>query len=491
MLRIRHEASKEPKQHAFPYQIEAVQSLKDLEFSAVFHEQGLGKTKIAIDLALTWLQDNVVDSVLFVTKKSLVANWQSEIRAHSFIEARVLSQDRRRNFYAFNSPARFYIMHYEACMSEADRLEVFLKTRRVAVICDEAQKFKNPESGVAKALFRLASGFSKRVILTGTPIANRPYDIWSLVKFLDGGEALGNDFRRFKRAMDLSNRVARSSSERELFEEELTGLMSKISKFSIRETKDSSQISLPSKQIEAVQVDPEERQEEIYRDLKEELRSVVVRNNVPTMEEVDAVLKRLLRLVQVASNPKLVDESYRAAPGKLPVLESIIETALTDVSAKCLVWTSFTDNVDWLTREFRRYGAVKVHGKLTIDERNSAIERFKTKEDCRVLVATPGAAKEGLTLTMANHAVFFDRGFSLDDYLQAQDRIHRISQKRTCFIYNLIMRGTVDEWVDELLGAKHLAAKLGLGDISRAEYESQATYRFAELIEQILSQTAE
>ena len=70
-------------------------------------------------------------------------------------------------------------------------------------------------------------------------------------------------------------------------------------------------------------------------------------------------------------------------------------------------------------------------------------------------MATPGAAKEGLTLTCANHAIFYDRSFSLDDYLQAQDRIHRISQTRECYIHNMIATDTVDEWVDILLTAKY------------------------------------
>ena len=74
----------------------------------------------------------------------------------------------------------------------------------------------------------------------------------------------------------------------------------------------------------------------------------------------------------------------------------------------------------------------------TIEDRNAAIRMFKTDPDTKVLVATPGAAKEGLTLTVANHAIFYDRSFSLDDYLQAQDRIHRISQDQPCYIWNLI-----------------------------------------------------
>ena len=117
----------------------------------------------------------------------------------------------------------------------------------------------------------------------------------------------------------------------------------------------------------------------------------------------------------------------------------------------------------------------------------SFLKSFKTDKSCRILVATPAAAKEGLTLTVANHAVFFyDRSFSLDDYLQAQDRIHRISQVRPCYITNLIASHSIDEWVDVLLAAKHLAAQLVQGDINLNEYARQATYTYGEMIRDVL-----
>jgi SNF2 family DNA or RNA helicase len=103
-----------------------------------------------------------------------------------------------------------------------------------------------------------------------------------------------------------------------------------------------------------------------------------------------------------------------------------------------------------------------------------------------VLIATPGAAKEGLTLTVANHVIFFDRSFSLDDYLQAQDRIHRVSQVKTCYVYNLIMRDSIDEWVDLLLQAKKLAAQLAQGDISYDYYKKNMSYSYGEIVRGIL-----
>ena len=151
-----------------------------------------------------------------------------------------------------------------------------------------------------------------------------------------------------------------------------------------------------------------------------------------------------------------------------------------------ILWTNFIANADWLARQFRESGSVVVHGNRTIADRNAALDVFKSDPDIKILVATPASAKEGLTLTVANHAVFFDRSFSLDDYLQAQDRIHRISQKKDCHIWNLVATGTVDDWVDMLLAAKHLAAQLAQGDIEPGEYRQRANYDFGRVVRGIL-----
>jgi SNF2 family DNA or RNA helicase len=125
-----------------------------------------------------------------------------------------------------------------------------------------------------------------------------------------------------------------------------------------------------------------------------------------------------------------------------------------------------------------------------MEAREQALKSFKEDDSTRVLVATPGAAKEGLTLTIANHVVFWDRSFSLDDYLQAQDRIHRISQTRTCYVHNLVMSESVDEWVDALLKAKRLAAQLAQQDIGLESYRAQMDYSFGEMIRDILGISA-
>jgi SNF2 family DNA or RNA helicase len=484
MLKVAKEASFESKHKSFAYQIETVEAIKHLEYAAIFHEQGLGKTKIAIDLALTWIGEEILDSVIIITKKALIRNWQEEIAMHSYFQAKTLDQNTKTLFYAFNTPTRLYLTHYEACRSSQKAFALFLKTRRVGAICDESQKFKNPESTVAETMHELAKGFHRRVIMTGTPIANRPYDIWSQIRFLDQGAALGNDFESFRSRLDLPDSKA-TTRDRAHFADSLAEIQSKLKPFSVRETKSSCGISLPDKQVENIHLEFEPQQKRLYQNFRNNLQAEVTQDSKIVLDDAEAILKRLLRLVQVASNPALVDESYTATPGKLPKCRNLIETAVGK-NSKVIVWTSFTENADWLASQFHDFGAARVHGKMAIADRNAAIERFKKEADCKVLIATPGAAKEGLTLTIANYAIFYDRSFSLDDYLQAQDRIHRISQKETCYIYNLVIKDSIDDWVGELLAAKHMSAKLGQGDIDRKRFTSEMSYAFSAMLADVL-----
>src|SRR5882724_6187818 len=261
---LKKEPKLAPKLQAFQYQTEAAVAIRDLPYGAVFHEQGLGKSKIAIDIILYWLETHVVDTVILVAKKGLVDNWKRELDRHSFLSPRVLSSNRRDNYFVLNSPARLILTHYEAVRAELPRLKLFLKARKVAVILDESTKIKNPDSDVTKAFFDLAPLFERRVILTGTPVANRPYDLWAQIYFLDQGKALGTKFGEFKRSYDLTNDMVHDVKGREEFERSLQSVRSKLANFSVRENKNSKFIQLPAKSVQAVWVDWEPAQYDLY-----------------------------------------------------------------------------------------------------------------------------------------------------------------------------------------------------------------------------------
>lgn len=470
------------KLDAYPYQLDAVRAVQTLPYAAIFHEQGLGKTKIAVDLALSWLETDVVDTVFIITKKALVQNWVEELSVHSHIVPRVLSDNRKANNFSLNSPVILYVLNYEVISSNFELLKLFLETCRVGVIMDESQKIKNPESKLTKCYLALSGRFCRRVIMTGTPVANRPFDIWSQIKFLDDGESLGQSFEEFKKQMELPNSI----KAQEEYSTQLSAVMGKLRSFSVRETKQSSGLELPTKTIITHIVKMTPLQATAYTNYRDNLSHEIYVNGRVVVDDAESVLKLLLRLVQCASHPLLVDETYQESPGKFLYLVDMLERLDMD-SEKVIIWSGFIENVNWLCRQLKGYNPVKVHGSLTIDYRNRALAKFKSDPLCRILVATPGAAKEGLTLTIANHAIFYDRNFSLDDYLQAQDRIHRVSQTRECFVHNLIAEDTIDEWVDRLLNAKHQAARLTQGDIEASEFDSNFDFELSDALKKILN----
>lgn len=471
-----------PKQEAFPYQAQAIEHIKCREFSAVFHEQGLGKTKIAIDVILYWLASGELDVVIVVAKRGLVPNWLSEFNDHTHIQPSLITNSSRENYYTLNGNSKVIIAHYEAVMKEKERLKLFCTGQKVGIVLDESQKIKNPASNLTSSFFELREYFVRRLILTGTPASNRPYDIWAQVFFLDGGEALGDDFEAFKNDTDI-NFVADGGTHDD-YETNLSNIVEKLSDFAVRETKNSGVIDLPGKKIIRVEADWEKSQYEKYVQTRDELSLIVVQDDIPIEDDSRPILKRMLRLVQLASNPGLVDESYSAEPGKLAVLKDLV-SQVVDRGEKVIVWSSFNGNMQYLKHHLSEFGCRMIYGKMGMEERYISLDAFKSRPEVRVLLATPGAAKEGLTLTVANNVIFFDRTFGLADYLQAQDRIHRISQTKNCNVYNIVIPGSIDEWVEDLITAKMMAAQFAQGDIQAAEFRKRMVFNFGESLREV------
>jgi len=381
-LQVKYAPPLELKADAYPHQEAALKAVKDLEYAALFHEQGLGKTKIALDLSIEWLLHDQVDSILIVTKKGLIVNWTEEIDRHTYFKPAIISGDNNASFYAFNRPARIYLTNYETIASRKGKLDLFLRTRRVAGILDEAHKIKNPDTQVAKALFTLGPKFVRRIIMTGTPVANRPYDIWAPIFFLDQGSALGSNFGDFKKRLDITNNLYKDKKAAMNFEKEASCVYEKIAAFSVRATKENTELDLPDKKIHNMAIDLEASQRDLYNKYKNMAAAEVFCDGKMITDNAEEILKRLLRLVQVASNPLLVDDAWKALPGKLPCLVKIIKENITNDS-KTIIWSSFTQTVDYLHKYLGSFGSVKVHGKMSIVDRNRSIKSLKRTQNAK------------------------------------------------------------------------------------------------------------
>jgi len=458
---IKRKLNFEPKTQALPHQIEAIQYINNHNEVALFDEQGLGKTKIVID-SLCWsIKKGEIEGVLVVSPMALIYNWEQEVNKHSYLIPVVLKGTDREKRYKFMTGANFYITNYEAIIAETNRIKRFCKSRRVAIVLDESARIKDPNTKTAQALFQLRQYSIKRIIITGTPVANKPIDLWSQFYFLDGGKLLGNDFKEFK---------SRFNEKNSLYKKHLHELKSIISDHSIRRRKDNV-LELPNKKIIDVYVNLSGKQLEMYNKLREELRiEIQDMEGNKIIDESSNILKKLLRLTQIASNPILIDKSYYETPSKFIILDKLVKDIIKK-NEKVIIWTNFVGNIHLLKNRFIKYKPLIIHGEIPIKDRADSVKTFQESDRNMIMIANPATAREGLTLTRANNAIYLDRNFNLVDYLQSQDRIHRLSQEKECNIYKILAKNTIDEYIDRIIDIKGEVAGYIQGDLCKLNTE--------------------
>src|SRR3990170_2537589 len=259
---IKKEQIFEPKTSAMPHQVEAINYIDTHQEIALFDEQGLGKTKIVIEALCGAMKRGDIEGVLVVAPMSLLYNWENEVVKHSFLIPIVLRGSEREKRYKFLTGANFYITNYEAVIAELERIKRFCKSRKVAMILDESARIKDPQTKTAQALFQLRPHSVKRIIITGTPVANKPVDLWAQFFFLDGGVLLGNAFGEFKE---------RYNEKKNDYRDRLKELQSEIGQHSLRRCKDDV-LELPEKKFVNVYVNLSGKQLKLYDKLREELR---------------------------------------------------------------------------------------------------------------------------------------------------------------------------------------------------------------------------
>jgi len=438
----------------FDHQRKGTKFLRENERAGLFDEQGLGKSKQLIDAIAAAIAAGSIKGGVIVCPNGLKSTWAGEVQKFSTLPYIVFGSGRSARRNAFTAMrAAFYIINYEAVPAEMPSLKALLQFKPMALILDESHRIKTPEAKVTKAIHKLRTYAKRRYILTGTPVANKPDDLWSQMYFLDDGQALGDNFEGFQR-----NFKAGAGYQR------MDELRDKIATRTLRRTKEES-LRLPPKTYTRIRINLAPKQGEMYERMREDLELWVRKmSGAEVLEQADAILSRMVRLAQLSSNPALLDADYKEVPAKLAELDALLKKYLANPERKVIVWTSFVENVRGLARRFKKYRPVVIYGEVDNVTRDKSVRAFKGDPGVRLLIANPAAAREGLTLTEANVAIYLDRTFNLVDYLQSQDRIHRISQTKPCEVVLLIARNTVDEFIDFSLEQKHRLARFAQSD---------------------------
>ncbi len=426
------------------------QFLRAREAAALFDEQGLGKSRQLIDAITQERATGALDGALIICPNTIKATWGEEIQRYSDLTYAIFGAGKTARRVAFRSlRAAFYVINYEAVAAELPSLRALLRFKRIAVVLDESHRIKTPTARVTQAIQSLRRDASRRYIMTGTPVANKPEDLWTQYFFLDDGASLGRSFEEFRA------RFCTPQGGYTRIEE----LRANLGALSLRRAKEGT-IELPPKTISRVPVHLAGEQRRMYDEMRNSL-ALWIRDmsGSEVLARAENILTRLVRLAQLASNPGLIDSQYQETPAKFRALDDLLSVYLEDPSEKAIVWTSFVGNMPALQKRFSAYRPVTLHGEMDGRSRAKALSLFKNDAGVHLLIANPAAAREGLTLTEARTAIYLDRTFNLVDFLQSQDRIHRISQLKPCGIVLLTARGSIDEFVDFSLSQKHRLAR--------------------------------
>ncbi|MEX0326732.1 MAG: DEAD/DEAH box helicase [Puniceicoccaceae bacterium] len=416
------------------YQREGIAWLSKLELSGcpglLADEMGLGKTLQVLNF-LSVREALGKSPVLVVCPASVVPVWQAELeRFFPGTPVKVLS----RNQPFVEGDTSLWLSSYTQLRRHKHLLD---SVHFDYTILDEAQSIKNPDAKVTHACFAIQT--RHRLALTGTPMENRPLDLWTLFRFLMPG-FLGTR-RHFEDQV----------KENGAFIEQLRG---QIAPFILRRTKNAVASDLPEK----VEIDwicplsPVQRRsyEELTKGASSEFKGAFAEM---LREKRIHLFSLLTRLRQACCDPGLLpDQDY--APehsGKLLSLVKRLGEAF-DGGSKVVVFSQFVQLLrrarTIVRNEYPEIPQMELTG-ATLD-RDRPVQRFKEAEGPAVFFISLRAGGTGLNLQMADYVFLLDPWWNPAVEAQAIDRVHRIGQRQRVIVYRMVTKGTIEERIERL-----------------------------------------
>lgn len=466
------------------YQQEALDKLLAYPFVMNADEMGLGKTVTGIAIDVQRRNGKRGRTLVVAPLTGVVDSWVEHYEQFTDLKVKRINtknaKARKASINDFvNSDYDVFVCHPEGLRIEAKTLSA---VSWLHVIFDESHRIKNRKAKTHKAAIEVGKQAKFRTCLTGTPVMNRPDELWGQLRFLYPNKAARDSVKMKHHYQKLLNSYWRFYTRfLDYFEDPqygyhiITGtrheeeLRDLIDPFYIRRLKRDVLKELPAKQYQQYYVDLYPKQRRAYDAMKRTLIAWIGQNeDKPVVASV--VIAQLVRLQQfalaygdVATKPdgstsvKLYNPS-----SKLDALLDIIDDA---GDKKLVVFSTSKQMVNLAEARLAsaNYNVVKVTGDVKDALRTKAIREFRDG-DAQVFLATIGAGGTGLNLQVADTAIFLDRDWSPANNLQAEDRIHRIGQEsQSVHIIDIVARDTIDQHKDRTLQRKWAWIKATVG----------------------------
>lgn len=401
-------------------------------------DMGLGKTLQII----SYLESEEFDLSIVVCPKSLIYNWDNEITKFnaSFDSLVYVGTPSERlslleeKLKSTKGKKLLIITSYDILRFDLDHFKEYYFEN---IILDEAQAIKTATALRTRAVKELSG--NKRFVLTGTPIENSIFDLWSLFDFLMPGYLYSS--KKF-------NKLGLKVHEED--ENTLNFLVKKTKPFILRRVKRDVLTELPEKIEQVVYTTFDGENRKVYNAY---LGLVQEKLDNPETNRIE-ILSDLMRLRQLCISPRLVYENYEGDELKIEAAKNLIDEAVNG-DHKVLVFSTFVGALDLLKANFNEDEYFVLTGKTSAEDRVKMVEEFN-KEDSKqkVFFISLKAGGTGLNLVGADIVIHLDPWWNLAAENQATDRAHRIGQENIVTVYKLVMAGSIEERIIELQNMK-------------------------------------
>ena len=421
-------------------------------------EQGLGKTKQVIDIAIAKkLSENYKHCLIVCGVNGLKWNWANEIHTHSDESAWILGQKTKNGRVSIGSNADklkdvlalgnnkisdyFIITNVETLRDEAiaQNLHNLCENKIIGIVAiDEIHKCKNPSSQQGKGILKLNS--ECKIAMTGTPLMNNPFDLFIILRWL-GYEK--HAFYSFKQHYGVFGGYG---GYEVMGYKNLSELTERLDEIMLRRLK-SDVFDLPEKLHIDEYVDMTPKQTKIYNEVTAEIKS-----NIDMIKTAPNPLAELIRMRQATGYTGILSSTIQES-AKLDRMEELVEEAIEN-GKKVVIFSNWTQMTDAIFDRLKsKYVLSVITGETQDSLRQSHVKEFQEGQS-QVMIGTIGAMGTGLTLTAGTVEIFMDEPWNKALKDQAEDRCHRIGTTENVTIYTLMCKNTIDERIHELVERK-------------------------------------
>lgn len=417
------------------YQKDGIAKLVTRQFHLLADEMGLGKTIQAIGL----INSLDLNNVLIVCPASLKLNWQKEL-----IEWLTRFENRKISVVNATNPqlgGTILIVNYDILHRFVDALS---QREWDLIVGDEAHRIKSPQALRTKAFLKLKS--PRRLLLTGTPVLNRPDELWPLLHWLDPSE--WPNLNQFLMRYCVAPRT--STGKYITLDTARDDLHKKLKPVMLRRLKKDVLHELPAKyrQIICLPSDDDDllkAELDLFIKLRAEsvrLQQAVERAKLLKNDHELKIALQQLREWRIARLGHISRVRHNTAMLKVPyVVEHLND--IVDQSGKAICFIHHRDVGEKIIRSFNGR-SVLFYGGMSQNAKDDAVNQFQQDPGTSLFVGSISAAGQGITLTASSTVVFAELDWTPANLSQCEDRAHRIGQKDHVLVQHLVIDGSID-----------------------------------------------